>query len=78
MLDIDPELFGDATLTDGVVEDGRIVLNGCENDIAGSRRDTWGFPVWLSDGDADWRFAKGPLALVVSRRLRRLRLDILR
>ncbi|VAV99243.1 hypothetical protein MNBD_ACTINO02-1599, partial [hydrothermal vent metagenome] len=59
-LDIDPELFGDATLTDGVIEDGRIVLVGCENDIAGSRRDTRGFPVWVSEGDADWRFAKGP------------------
>jgi len=59
-LDIDPKLFGDVTLTDGVVSDGRIVLVGCENDIAVSRRDTRGFPVWVSDGDADWRFAKGP------------------
>ncbi|GBE24219.1 hypothetical protein BMS3Bbin02_00488 [bacterium BMS3Bbin02] len=59
-LDIDPELFGDVTLTGGVVSDGRMVLVGCENNAAGSRRDTWGFPVWVSDGDAGWRLADGP------------------
>ena len=60
MLDIDPELFGDVTLTGGVISDDRIVLVGCNRGSAYAPRDTLGFPVWVSDGEADWRLADGP------------------
>ncbi|VAV96235.1 hypothetical protein MNBD_ACTINO02-1347, partial [hydrothermal vent metagenome] len=59
-VDVDPELFGDATLTAGVVSDGRFVLVGCERAVDHAPTATLGFPVWVSDDGTEWKLAEGP------------------
>jgi hypothetical protein len=54
--EVDPEIFGLVTVTDGAAAAGRLVLAGCE----GFHDGTLGFPVWWSDGPRGWQRAQGP------------------
>lgn len=55
-LDVDPEVFGAVTVTDGAAVAGRFVLVGCDS----FDNSTSGFPVWWSNDAIHWAQAEGP------------------
>src|SRR5665647_2017359 len=53
---VDPDLFGDATVTSAVSVDGRVVVVGC----APATGTPVGFPAWVADDATTWRRADPP------------------
>ena len=53
---VDPDVFGDATVTSAVSVDGRAVVVGC----AAATGTPVGFPAWVADDPTTWRRADPP------------------